>query len=170
MRLTAALVLTALTLGAAAPAMAEAPGVACDISAMLEDPDPNGTNVRAAPSTGSRVLRVIPVNDAAVASIRGQRGTWFRVASITDEVEGEALFRGDGWVHSSLLGLRVANGDTRLFAAPNRRSRVLRTLEAEETPITLIGCSGQWAKVRAEGREGWLAPSGQCSNPLTTCA
>ena len=170
MRQTAAILLTVVALGGPAPLAAQAQGVACEITALVADPDPNGMNVRAGPSTRSPVLRVIPVDASGVATVREQRGTWFRVARITDEIEGTDLFRGDGWVHRSLLGLTVANGDTRLYAAPNRRSRVLSTLRADETAITLIGCSGQWAKVSAEGREGWLSPSGQCSNPLTTCS
>ena len=160
----------ALTLNTAAAAAPEAASVACDISVLVADTDPNGMNVRAAPSTRARVLQIIPVDASGLAVVREQRGAWFRIAGISNAETGENLFRGIGWVHRSLLGLGVANGDTRLYAAPDSRSQVLRTLVADETPITLIGCSGQWAKVRAEGRVGWLSPSGQCSNPLTTCS
>ena len=170
MRLAVGLLFGTLFLTSTAPVAGQARGVACDISATVDDPDPNGMNVRATPSTRSPVLRVVPTDASGVAVIRESRGDWFRVASITDEISGTELFRGDGWVHSSLLGLTVANGNTRLYAAPNMRSRVLRTLVPDGTAITLVGCSGQWAKVRAEGREGWLSPSGQCSNPLTTCS
>jgi hypothetical protein len=47
---------------------------------------------------------------------------------------------------------------------------VLARLRADETRVTLIGCAGPWAQVRAGSRVGWLSPDGQCSNPLTTCS
>jgi SH3-like domain-containing protein len=107
-----------------------------------------------------------------VARITGQSGLWFRVSAIADAETDKNLnlFRGDGWVHSSLLGLSVANADPRLYARPQRQSRALTRLVAEETQVSLIGCDGAWAQVRAAGRVGWLSPDGQCSNPLTTCA
>jgi len=160
------------TLALAAPARS-APGsqkTACDISAYVIDRDPNGLNVRSAPSSGARVIRTVSNAGSGVARITGQSGAWFRIARITDAETDAVLFRGDGWVHGSLLGLDVANGDPRLYEAAVARSRMVAKLVADQSGVTLIGCEGGWAKVRAAGRTGWLSPAGQCSNPLTTCS
>lgn len=161
--------IAALSLTATAPGQAPAPP-ACAISAYVTDRDPNGLNVRAGPSAQARVLRTVSNAGSAVAVITGHSGGWFRISNL-DDVEVDAhLFDGDGWVHGSLLGLDVANADPRLYAAANRRSRVLARLQPDFTRLTLVGCAGEWAQVRAEGRTGWLSPAGQCSNPVTTCS
>ena len=170
MRHLLAALVPALALTAAAPVRGPAEAPACDISAYLTDPDPLGTNVRAAPSAQARVLQVIGAEGSGVAAITGFRGGWFRVARIDDAETDARLFEGEGWVHASLLGLDVANADPRLYAARDRRSRVLARLTPDGTRLTLIGCAGEWAQVRAVGRVGWLSRAGQCSNPLTTCA
>ena len=121
-----------LALASAAPATAQPPGARCDISAYVIDRDVGGLNVRAGPSTSSRVLRVVGNQGSAVARISGQRGAWFRVSTITDAESDSVLFRGDGWVHSSLLGLRVANADPRLYARPSRQSRPVTRLVPED--------------------------------------
>ena len=166
----AAAFILALMAFSAEPAIAAQGNITCNLSAFVADPDPNGMNVRAAPSTRARVLQVIPNNSSGVAAVREQRGTWFRVTVITDAETDATLFRGEGWVHSSLLGLEVATNDPRLYGAPDLGSRLVATLIPAETPVTLIGCSGRWAKVSAANRIGWLSPAGQCSNPLTTCS
>ena len=170
MRYRAAALILTLMIGSAGPGSAAQGSIACNLSAFVADPDPSGMNVRAAPSTRAPVLHVIPSNSSGVAVVREQRGTWFRIAAITDAETGASLFRGEGWVHSSLLGLDVATNDPRLYAAPDLGSRLVETLLPAETPVTLIGCSGRWAKVRAANRIGWLSPAGQCSNPLTNCS
>lgn len=162
--------MSALAVTSAAPAIGQRQGPACDLSAYVIDRDARGLNVRAGPAATTRVLRVISNEGSAVARLRGQQGAWFRVTAITDAESGTALFRGDGWVHASLLSLSVANADPRLYARPLRQSRALARLVPEATQVTLVGCAGGWARIRAAGRIGWLSPGGQCSNPLTTCA
>ena len=103
------------------------------------------------------------------ATIRGQRGSWFRVSRIVDAESERVLFRGDGWVHISNLGLSIANGDPRLYARPSQQSRPLARLVPDESRVALIGCTGAWAQVRFRRQVGWLSRAGQCSNPLTTC-
>lgn len=169
MRPATIILLSAFLFAGAAQAVAQPPGPACNISAFVLDRDPAGLNVRAGPSARTRVLRVIGNETSAVAEIRGQSGAWFRVAHIYDAEDNGTLFRGDGWVHSSLLGLAVANGNPRLYAAPAPRSRVIARLIPDDSQVTLVGCSGDWARVRSDGREGWLPRAGQCSSPLTTC-
>ena len=177
MRFVATAILGALPLAAAASAASSASGspesqsAPCDISAYVTDQDPNGLNVRAGPSGTARVLRKVDNSaSSGVARIRGRSGAWYRVSRIVDAETDSTLFSGDGWVHGSLLGLDVANGDPTLYARPSARGPVLARLTADQSGVTLIGCEGRWAKVRADGRIGWLSPAGQCSNPLTTCS
>ncbi len=160
----------ALALALTATAPAAQPARACAISAYLVDRDSRGLNIRAAPSARSNVLRVVGNTGSGVAAITGHRDNWFRVSRMVDAETDAGLFEGDGWIHGSLLGLDVANADPRLYAASDRASRVLATLRPDDTRVTLIGCAGSWAHVRAGGRVGWLSPGGQCSNPLTTCS
>jgi SH3-like domain-containing protein len=159
-----------LALAGATPVSGQGRGTNCDISAYVIDRDAAGLNVRAGPSATAPVLRLISNQGSGVARIREQRGAWFRVSAIVDAENGEDLFRADGWIHNSLVTLSVANADPRLYVRPQPGSRALARLVPEDSRVTLIGCAGPWAKVRAGGREGWLSPNGQCSNPLTTCA
>lgn len=165
--LTAGALFVALMI--AGPALAQPSGPRCNMTAFVIDQDPRGLNVRAGPSTGARLLQVVRNQNAAVAQLTGQSGTWFHISGLTDAETGATLFRGDGWVHASLLGISVANADPRLYARPARQSRALARLVPDLTQVTLIGCSGDWARVRSGRREGWLSRDGQCSNPLTTC-
>lgn len=163
-------ILSSLALIGPVPAAGQQSATRCDISAYVIDRDAGGLNVRSGPAATARVLRVVSNAGSGVARIVGQNGSWFRVSMIVDAETDQNLFRGDGWVHGSLLGLSVANADPRLYAAPRRQSRVLARLEPEAGQATLIGCDGAWARVRDGARVGWLSPDGQCSNPLTTCA
>jgi SH3-like domain-containing protein len=170
MRHSITAILSILALAGAVPAVGQQAGPSCNLTAFVIDRDTNGLNVRAGPSTATRVLRTISNEGSAVARIIGQSGQWFRVSSIVDAEDDRSLFSGDGWIHASLLGVSVANADPRLYSRPLRQSRPLARLVPDETLVTLIGCAGDWARVRALGRVGWLSPGGQCSNPLTTCA
>jgi SH3-like domain-containing protein len=164
------LALTALTVAGAVPAAGQPRGPTCDISAYQAGIGNSGPfNVRAAPSTSARLLRALAGHGAPVARVRGQRGAWFRVSTIIDAESERVLFRGDGWVHASNLALSIANDDPRLYARPSRQSRRLTRLVPDASRVTLIGCAGDWAQVRAGRRVGWVSRGGQCSNPLTTC-
>jgi len=170
MRHSMTAILSTLALAGTVPVAAQPRGPACDLSAYVIDQDAHGLNVRAGPSATAAVVRVVSNAGSGVVRIRGQSGAWFRVSTIVDAENDRSLFQGDGWVHGSLLGLSVANADPRLYSRPLLQSRPLARLVAEETEVTLIGCAGHWAQIRAAGRVGWLSPGGQCSNPLTTCA
>jgi len=161
--------LSIVSLGASAGASASAVSP-CAISAYVVDQDPRGLNVRASPSAKARVLKVVDNGKAGEAVIRGFQNGWFRISRIVAAEVDETLFAGDGWIHGSLLHLDVAAGDPNLYAAPSFRARRLRKLTGDQPGVTLVGCKGEWAQVRVNGLLGWLSPSGQCSNPLTTCA
>lgn len=172
MRLAILLTLSTLALSGSMPATAQRQsGPSCNLTASQAGLAHTGRmNVRAAPSAGARLLRSLAGEISPVATIREQRGAWFRVSLIVDyENEEQVLFRGDGWVHQSNLGTSIANADPRLYPRPSRQSRPIARLVPDESQVTLIGCSGTWAQVRYRRQVGWLSRDGQCSNPLTTC-
>lgn len=139
----------------------------CNIKSYIEDSDPNGTNIRAAAHKDSAILKNIK-NDDVIVSITGFSDGWFEISGAED-IGGDALFRGRGWIHSSLLGMQIAEADARLYAQPKTSSRVLMKLKPEETAVRLIACQSDWVKIQTSGKTGWLSPRGQCGNPVTTC-
>jgi SH3-like domain-containing protein len=143
----------------------------CKISAYVTDQDPNGTNIRLLPSSGGKILKIVPAGADAVVDITGYQHGWFRISGVQEVGDNDhTLFRGSGWMHRSVLALDVANEDPRLYAAPAKDSKVTAKLVADGSHVRLIGCTGDWAQVRFGSRTGWLSPGGQCSSPLTTCS
>lgn len=139
----------------------------CNLKSYLDDRDPNGANIRAAPDKNSAVLKNIK-NDDVIVSVIGFSSGWFEISGAED-VGGDALFQGRGWIHSYLLGMQIAEADARLYAQPKTNSRVLMKLKSEETAVKLIACQNDWVKIQTSGKTGWLSPRGQCGNPVTTC-
>lgn len=164
-------ILAMLVLASAVPAAGQPRGASCNLTAFQAGIAHTGRlNVRAAPSVRGRLLRSLAGEISPVATIRGQSGAWFRVSLIVDyEADERVLFRGDGWVHASNLATGIANADPRLYARPSLQSRPIARLVPGASEVTLIGCSGTWARVRFGRQEGWLSSDGQCGNPLTTC-
>ena len=164
------MMVSTLALAGAAPVAGQPAGQTCNITAYQAGIGNSGPlNVRAAPSASARLLRALAGHGSPVATVRGQRGAWFRVSTIVDAESEDVLFRGDGWVHVSNLGTSIGNEDPRLYARPSRQSRPIARLVPDGSHVTLIGCSGSWAQVRFRRQTGWLSRGGQCSNPLTTC-
>jgi SH3-like domain-containing protein len=149
-----------------------APVVKCDTSAYIIDKDPNGTNVRSKPDKSSPIIKTLKSEDAIVVSISGSSGGWFQI-SFAETAGGETdqtLFKGRGWIHSSLLGIDVAAGEPKLYAEPRKTSRVLQKLIPDGSQISPIGCKSDWMQVRSGKLTGWVPREAQCANPLTTCA
>lgn len=148
------------------------PIVKCDTSAYIIDQDPNGTNVRSNPDKNSSVIKTLKSEDAIVVNISGSSNGWFQIS--TAETAGGAtdqtLFKGRGWIHSSLLHIDVAAGDPKLYAEPRKTSRVLQKLIPDGSAILPIGCKNDWMQVRSGKLTGWVPREAQCSNPLTTCS
>ena len=165
MRNLLAALLPTLALTAAAPAPERAAAGSCSVSAFLVGPG----EIRAAPSSQAALLPLLTQECSGRVEITGHDGSWFRISRMIDAESDKLMFEGDGWLPAAELGIGIANGDPRLYATPYRGSRVLARLVPEETQVDLVGCSGNFMQVRAEGRFGWLSPSGRCSNPLTTC-
>ena len=162
--------LTAILLSVAAAT----PGVAaarCDITVTNADAEGTATNVRAGPSTTSKIVLTLE-NDALVElHVIASQGNWFRIDRIDDVEHDKNLFRGTAWIHRSQAGLSVSGGDHRLYGAPSRRSAVLLKLTPDGNMLELVDCRGEWVKaVVDEKTTGWMAPDAQCSNPMTTCS
>ena len=141
----------------------------CSIGAYVIDQDAKGMNIRAAPSTSARVVKVVDGPSAGTTLIRGFQDGWFRISEIAAAEEDAVMFKGDGWVHASRLHVDVAAADPNLWEGPTRRSKLLKRLTGDQEGVTLLACSGNWAEIEVHGLRGWLSPAGQCSNPLTTC-
>ena len=170
MRYLPVALLSSLLLTSAAPGQRTAAVIACEFSAYEGVGVTGGVNVRAGPSTQARVVRNLRPEGTSVFDITGFSNGWFRISRAIEAESDERIFAGSGWVHRSNLGMRVAHYDPRLFAAPDRGSRVLAHLGGQEPEVTLLACSGEWVQVRAGSRTGWLPRGGRCANPLTTCA
>ncbi|MFD1944263.1 SH3 domain-containing protein [Paradevosia shaoguanensis] len=178
----------ALATSATSTSMAADAAVAvCTISAWVNDPDPNGLNVRAGPSRDAAVIGRLPLDDdhfPAKVSIIGAQDGWFRIdkAVLDDytDTQPKVVFEGEGWVSGRLLSLLVNDPD--LHAAPWAESPVVAHLfyqdaygsvaGADSFGVTrLITCQGDWVQVEGTFIDtqltGWATRT--CSNQVTTC-
>ena len=139
----------------------------CNIKSYIEYSDPNGTNIRAAADKDSAILNTIK-NDDVIVTVTGFSEDWFEISK-AETIGGDVLFQNRGWIHSSLLGMQIAEADVRLYAQPKKNSRVLMKLKPEASAVKLIACQSDWVRIQTGGKTGWLSPNGQCGNPVTTC-
>ena len=172
--------LRSLILGAAALAWAN--GAAAEItpcSATLDiaDQDPAGLNVRASP--GGPVIHALKARGRWVeVEVSGQSGAWAHITAATmqadenDNVDNAGpIWKGDGWVAFSRLGVSEFDSRARFYAAPSERSRLVLSLESYHDegvdPDAILGCDHDWLKVKIKGVVGWTHQ--WCTNQLTTC-
>jgi hypothetical protein len=167
--------LVALVLAAALQGtLASAQTVACDVKLNVTDQDPAGLNVRASP--GGAIVTALKAEGRWVqVHLTGQNGEWARIddaKEIDDETGGgeKPLFEGTGYVAFSKLGTD-AGLHLQVRAAPSAAARLLLDLSVTDegrlpTP-GVLGCSGDFLKVRVGAVVGWTRD--YCSNQLTTC-
>ena len=143
----------------------------CSLWAHITDPDTQGTNVRAAPTSKSRAL--VRLKKAGkrppVVRVTGQRGAWFRISKA--EVAGRTAYKGAGWIHRSLLAVQLRGG-AKMYAGPSRRTKQVSSTGDVEADGKLLACRGGWAKIRhsESGKRGWLPASDHCPDMGTTCS
>lgn len=143
------------------------PQTACDVYAYVIDKDPNGLNVRRGAGKNFGALgKIAPDGDGVMLKIIGASGSWVMIED-AETVNGEKAFDGNGWVFASMLGTSTRM-KSKLYSTPSLKAKSLATVPTE-TEVTIIGCSGDWAKVKYGSKQGWLAPENQCGNPVTTC-
>ena len=158
-----------------APPVIEKARVKCKVEAYragFADEIPDSTNVRSEPDKNSTIIKTIKTKDEIIFYITGSANGWFEISKVetTGTDFDKTLFKGRGWVHSSMMAIDVANADPKLYTAPQKKSRVLKKLIADESLIRPMACQGDWMKVKSGKLDGWLSPGGQCANPLTTCS
>jgi hypothetical protein len=173
------LVLAAATLAWAGGACAEV--TPCRAHLDIADQDPAGLNVRASP--GGPVIAKVKaqgrwVEVDATGQAAGPSGAaWARIAEArmeadeNDQTTDQRLWKGVGWVAFSKLEVSEFDSRARFHAEPNARSKVVLSLEniidAAVNADALLGCDGDWLKVRIKGIVGWTDT--WCTNQLTTC-
>ena len=157
---------------------AAAVAATCDVWAHVNDRDPKGTNLRAAPSAKARVLmrletyRIAGRDDALPPIVRviGQRGQWFRISAVEAPI-GRNVFKATAWVHGSLLAVQV-RGASVLYRGRSTKSGKVHDTGDVEAEGRLLACLGKWVRVRhgETKRTGWLAPGSHCPGAETTCS
>ncbi len=162
---------------AASPAVPAAAAVqTCSVTLDITDQDPAGLNVRASP--GGPIVTAVKARGRWVeVEVTGQDGAWARIKSATlqadenDNPVGKALWKGVGWVAFSRLGVSEFDSRARFRAAPDEQAPLVLSLEgsvdAAVMADAILGCDGDWLKVRIKGVVGWT--NFWCTNELTTC-
>ena len=148
-----------------APGVSEPAVVVCSATAYVNDPDPNGTNVRRGADAKSPVAATITDADSEV-EITGSEGDWLRIREVRS-VDGKATFKGDGWIYARLTAVR-ARGVATLHATPERTGGAVAKLP-DAAQVQIVGCRGDWLHVKYNGFTGWLDRFSRCGNPVTTC-
>lgn len=154
-----------------APATAIASGNRCTFGAFVQEDDPGGLNVRAAPSAGARIVGTLPPSFSTAdnpgfkvrieVDVLGQDNGWFHVAHARDneQLTGQAarkVFAGEGWVSGRKLTLKSQATQGR--AAPDAGSATVLALgdgdsldgDAIVGASHLLGCQGGWALVELD--------------------
>ena len=172
---------------------AETNETSCDLTLWVSDPDPNGLNVRAAPSIGADVLGTLPTS-AEFTAIESQNG-WIQFKNpISGPGDWEPLTAGPqtGWVHGSLVKTSLRHRSTeadkaghfRLYASSSEDSETLHQWVAGQEAWSpgndyhavkrIWACKEGWLKVdllddQKTTLTGWVHPENQCPNQVTTC-
>jgi hypothetical protein len=167
----------------------------CEVSAYRNDPDPKGTNLRAAPNAKAAIVGVIPpappgenLEDTTETEfdVVGYKDGWFLVRNLS-----RGAFKGEGWVYGKLI--TGAPSSMKLLAAPANNAKMVASLFHDGTDkngdysygpdsfevLQIHACQGRFVEVTLrrvadEGKKpnpsmhGWL--EGLCSNQLTTCS
>jgi hypothetical protein len=163
----------------------------CWASGYLQDRDPRGTNLRAGPSAGAKILARVPNRriEAGTAispefQIIGSMKGWLLVRDVRwagYDLPPAKVYAGMAWVSGALVGVSIENLD--LLQRPEPNSPLVMKLLGEtsdgkpwsagDLKIRRIhGCSGSMLDVTLElpGNRtvrGWA--SGACANQVTTC-
>jgi hypothetical protein len=180
--LFAALMVTAIAL----PRIGEAAegAVACKLRALVTDPDPNGTNIRAAPRADAPVIGHLPprwhmakdVVEGADFEMTASQDGWLQILNAEDDVK--RVFDGPGWIWGGLVGVTL--GGPVLRTAPRSDAPIAAQLsrpdkgwEPDSFQVSHVqACPGEFVQVRAKPPGGGAAVQGwlyrPCANQLTT--
>ena len=142
---------------------------ACNVTASVIDQDPQGTNVRKTP--GGDVIATLRTaqDDWIEVHVIGQAGDWYLIDR-ADRVgdDSKTIFRGKGYMHRTVLGADgLVNGEP-IRADHDVRSQQILASEDADQQVFLLGCWGDFMKVRVKGGVGWT--KALCLNQRTTCS
>jgi len=165
----------------------------CETRAYLNDPDPKGTNVRAAPNGKAAVIGQLPPrapmpgDDSEIVGVEfeiaGSKDGWLLVHN-----PDRGSFKGPGWIYGGLVSGTI--GGRQLLASPAGNAKVLAELHhAGETGVgpdsfevmQVHACQGRFVEVTIrlapsiapypglpkQPMRGWVRKL--CSTQLTTC-
>jgi len=155
--------------------------------AYISDPDPNPTNIRATP--GGKVIKKIDPDETTEVKLLEVWNGWFRISTTIEVDMEEVTLPGEqAWLHGSVLGLmtRFYYSDLvraqakhgkhygKLFAKPDRNSKVVCAMPSEELSLSLVDMQKDWMKVRYIDEQGkyyigWIEMEWLCANPYSTC-
>lgn len=147
----------------------------CQVFGYIADKDPNGLNVRETPDKSGKIVKRLVRGDGDISlDITASAGNgWVKITNAWNGNTDEE-FKGTGWVFASLLatgtkGFPNYDSPAKLYSTPSKKSKVLMQIPSEDE-VTIVDCSGKWAKVSYKGTTGWLAGENQCGSPFTTCS
>jgi hypothetical protein len=168
---TAALFLSLDHAVLAAPKVAPAPTV-CNVMVDVTDSDPKGLNVRAKPG-GAVLTALVDGGDWMELHVTGQVGDWYaidRAEQINNDKPdaGGVVWRGNGYVHRSTVGLSGLQQGATLFAGHSEKSRALVKNADGDQATELLGCWNDFYRVRIKKGTGWT--KAVCTNENTTCS
>jgi hypothetical protein len=142
---------------------------ACSTEVDVTDTDPKGTNVRSSP--GGAVIAALKnpaENGWIMVHLSAQLGDWYEIdrASLIDSdlpPGGKILFQGKGYLDKSVVGVSgMQNGGDH-----DIRTDLIDPHAAGDQPVELLGCWGDFLKVRVKKGVGWTRQV--CTNMNTTC-
>ena len=153
----------------------------CNVKLNVTDQDPAGLNVRATPQ--GRVIGTLKAKGQWVqVDVVGAAGAWAQIRSAT-YMEKQPDPRGivgintswdspAAWVAFSKLGISELDDRAFIRDAPAEGAKTLLVIddggdEAKLPPVEVLGCAGDFLKVRVKGVVGWTREF--CSNEFTTC-
>ncbi len=141
----------------------------CDFGAFVDEADPAGLNVRAAPLPTARILGKLPptfvnpsmefpIHVRVEVEVIGARNGWFLIRNAQDndtltERPARPMFSGEGWVSGTRLVVKSQADVGR--ARPDPRAPAVLRVGDDETfdndvlvaAGRLVDCKGKWAQV-----------------------
>jgi hypothetical protein len=151
---------------------ARAAETACNVIVDVTDTDPKGLNVRSMPA-GRVVATLVDKADWIELHVIAQDGDWYvidRANQIDNHRMGEeiVMWKGRGYVHKSTVGLSGLQNGANLYFDPDLKSHVVVQDAAGDQPTALLGCSGDFLRVKIGKGTGWTKEV--CTNENTTCS
>lgn len=146
---------------------------ACNVQVDVTDTDPKGTNVRATPG-GAVIATLKNSSDDSwvMVHVTAQAGDWYEIdrASLIGADQptgGKVLFQGTGYLHKSVVGVSGMQNGGFIYLEHNLKSGLLDGHAAGDQQVDLLGCWGDFLKVRVKKGVGWTQQA--CTNMNTTC-